>query len=112
MTLVAKKPYIIVYEKGDKSMRIGIDCDVIGDVNGYTIRDAVAIRAVSRQSTGAEVTRLNTPIHAVLLVIVTTSLINYCNAYGNASNKYSKSCCNTSNNYSNVNKILYELRTC
>ena len=53
-------------DTGSSNDRIGIDCDVIGDVNGYTIRDAVAIRAVSRQSTGAEVVRLNTPIHAVL----------------------------------------------
>ena len=53
-------------DTGSSNDRIGIDCDVIGDVNGYTIRDAVAIRAVSRQSTGAEVTRLNTPLHAVL----------------------------------------------
>ena len=53
-------------DTGSSNDRIGIDVDVIGDVSGNTIRDAVAIRAVSRQSTGAEVTRLNTPIHAIL----------------------------------------------
>jgi len=53
-------------DTGSSNDRIGIDVDVIGDVSGNTIRDAVAIRAVSRQSTSAEVTRLNTPIHAVL----------------------------------------------
>tara|TARA_B100001750_G_C15463976_1_gene575974 strand:- start:157 stop:1419 length:1263 start_codon:yes stop_codon:yes gene_type:complete len=63
-------------DTGSSNDRIGIDCDVIGDVNGYTIRDAVAIRAVSRQSTGAEVTRLNTPIHAVLDLANTTSANN------------------------------------
>ena len=63
-------------DTGSSNDRIGIDCDVIGDVNGYTIRDAVAIRAVSRQSTGAEVTRLNTPIHAVLDLANTASANN------------------------------------
>jgi hypothetical protein len=63
-------------DTGSSNDRIGIDCDVIGDVNGYTIRDSVAIRAVSRQSTGAEVTRLNTPIHAVLDLANTTSANN------------------------------------
>ena len=63
-------------DTGASNDRIGIDCDVIGDVNGYTIRDAVAIRAVSRQSTGAEVTRLNTPIHAVLDMANTASANN------------------------------------
>jgi hypothetical protein len=63
-------------DTGSSNDRIGIDCDVIGDVNGNTIRDAVAIRAVSRQSTGAEVTRLNTPIHAVLDLANTTSANN------------------------------------
>ena len=48
----------------------------IGDVSGNTIRDAVAIRAVSRQSTGAEVTRLNTPIHAILDMANTASANN------------------------------------
>jgi len=63
-------------DTGSSNDRIGIDCDVIGDVNGYTIRDAVAIRAVSRQSTGAEVTRLNTPIHSVLDMANTASANN------------------------------------
>ena len=63
-------------DTGSSNDRIGIDCDVIGDVNGNTIRDAVAIRAVSRQSTGAEVTRLNTPIHAVLDMANTASANN------------------------------------
>ena len=63
-------------DTGASNDRIGIDCDVIGDVNGNTIRDAVAIRAVSRQSTGAEVTRLNTPIHAILDLANTTSANN------------------------------------
>ena len=63
-------------DTGSSNDRIGIDCDVIGDVDGYTIRDAVAIRAVSRQSTGAEVTRLNTPIHAVLDMANTASANN------------------------------------
>ena len=63
-------------DTGSSNDRIGIDCDVIGDVNGYTIRDAVAIRAVSRQSTGAEVTRLNTPIHAILDLANTGSANN------------------------------------
>ena len=63
-------------DTGSSNDRIGIDCDVIGDVNGNTIRDAVAIRAVSRQSTGAEVTRLNTPIHSVLDMANTTSANN------------------------------------
>ena len=63
-------------DTGSSNDRIGIDCDVIGDVNGNTIRDAVAIRAVSRQSTGAEVTRLNTPIHSVLDMANTASANN------------------------------------
>lgn len=63
-------------DTGSSNDRIGIDCDVIGDVNGFTIRDAVAIRAVSRQSTGAEVVRLNTPIHAVLDLANTTAANN------------------------------------
>ena len=63
-------------DTGSSHDRIGIDCDVIGDVNGNTIRDAVAIRAVSRQSTGAEVTRLNTPIHAILDMANTASANN------------------------------------
>ena len=63
-------------DTGSSNDRIGIDCDVIGDVNGNTIRDAVAIRAVSRQSTGAEVTRLNTPIHAILDMANTASANN------------------------------------
>ena len=63
-------------DTGSSNDRIGIDVDVIGDVSGNTIRDAVAIRAVSRQSTGAEVTRLNTPIHAVLDLANTTSANN------------------------------------
>lgn len=63
-------------DTGSSNDRIGIDCDVIGDVNGNTIRDAVGIRAVSRQSTGAEVTRLNTPLHAVLDLANTTSANN------------------------------------
>jgi len=63
-------------DTGSSNDRIGIDCDVIGDVSGNTIRDAVAIRAVSRQSTGAEVTRLNTPIHAVLDMANTASANN------------------------------------
>jgi hypothetical protein len=63
-------------DTGSSHDRIGIDCDVIGDVDGNTIRDAVAIRAVSRQSTGAEVTRLNTPIHAILDMANTASANN------------------------------------
>ena len=63
-------------DTGSSNDRIGIDVDVIGDVSGYTIRDAVAIRAVSRQSTGAEVTRLNTPIHSVLDMANTASANN------------------------------------
>jgi len=63
-------------DTGSSNDRIGIDVDVIGDISGNTIRDAVAIRAVSRQSTGAEVTRLNTPIHAVLDLANTTSANN------------------------------------
>jgi len=63
-------------DTGSSNDRIGIDVDVIGDVSGNTIRDAVAIRAVSRQSTGAEVTRLNTPIHAILDMANTTSANN------------------------------------
>jgi hypothetical protein len=63
-------------DTGSSNDRIGIDVDVIGDVSGNTIRDAVAIRAVSRQSTGAEVTRLNTPIHSVLDMANTASANN------------------------------------
>jgi len=63
-------------DTGSSNDRIGIDCDVIGDVNGYTIRDAVAGRFVSRQSTGAEVVRLNTPLHAILDLANTTSANN------------------------------------
>ena len=63
-------------DTGSSNDRIGIDVDVIGDVSGNTIRDAVAIRAVSRQSTGAEVTRLNTPIHAILDMANTASANN------------------------------------
>ena len=63
-------------DTGSSNDRIGIDVDVIGDVSGNTIRDAVAIRAVSRQSTGAEVTRLNTPIHSILDMANTASANN------------------------------------
>jgi hypothetical protein len=53
-------------DTGSSNDRIGAAISTYGDTNAYTIRDSVGIRAMSRQSTGAEVTRLNTPIHAVL----------------------------------------------
>ena len=63
-------------DTGSSNDRIGAAISTIGDTNGYTIRDSVAIRATSKQSTGAEVTRLNTPIHAVLDLANTTSANN------------------------------------
>jgi len=53
-------------DTGTSNDRIGAAISTYGDTNAYTIRDSVGIRAMSRQSTGAEVSRLNTPIHAVL----------------------------------------------
>ena len=53
-------------DTGSSNDRIGAAISTYGDTNAYTIRDAVGIRAMSRQSTGAEVTRLNTPLHAIL----------------------------------------------
>ena len=53
-------------DTGSSNDRIGAAVSTYGDTNAYTIRDSVGIRAMSRQSTGAEVSRLNTPIHAVL----------------------------------------------
>ena len=53
-------------DTGSSNDRIGAAISTYGDTNAYTIRDSVGIRAMSRQSTGAEVTRLNTPLHAVL----------------------------------------------
>ena len=57
-----------IYNKYDSGAydTIGAALSTIGDTNGYTVRDCVAIRATSKNSTGSEVTRLNTPIHAVL----------------------------------------------
>jgi len=57
-----------IYNKYDSGAydTIGAALSSIGDTNGYTVRDCVAIRATSKNSTGSEVTRLNTPIHAVL----------------------------------------------
>ena len=54
------------YDSGSSYDTIGAALSTIGDTNGYTVRDCVAIRATSKNSTGSEVTRLNTPIHAVL----------------------------------------------
>ena len=53
-------------DTGSSNDRIGAAISTYGDTNAYTIRDSVGIRAMSRQSTGAEVTRLNTPLHSVL----------------------------------------------
>ena len=53
-------------DTGSSNDRIGAAISTYGDTNAYTIRDSVGIRAMSRQSTGAEVTRLNTPLHAIL----------------------------------------------
>jgi hypothetical protein len=53
-------------DTGSSNDRIGAAVSTYGDTNAYTIRDSVGIRAMSRQSTGAEVTRLNTPLHSVL----------------------------------------------
>jgi hypothetical protein len=53
-------------DTGSSNDRIGAAISTYGDTNEYTIRDSVGIRAMSRQSTGAEVTRLNTPLHSVL----------------------------------------------
>jgi len=57
-----------IYNKYDSGAydTIGAALSTIGDTNGYTVRDCVGIRATSKNSTGSEVTRLNTPIHAVL----------------------------------------------
>jgi hypothetical protein len=63
-------------DTGSSNDRLGAAISTIGDTNGYTIRDSVAIRATSKQSTGAEVTRLNTPIHAVLDLANTTTANN------------------------------------
>jgi hypothetical protein len=63
-------------DTGSSNDRLGAAISTIGDTNGYTIRDSVAIRATSKQSTGAEVTRLNTPIHAVLDMANTASANN------------------------------------
>jgi len=53
-------------DTGSSNDRIGAAISSIGDTNTYEIRDSVGIRAMSRQSTSAEVARLNTPIHAIL----------------------------------------------
>jgi len=53
-------------DTGSSNDRIGAAISTYGDTSTYEIRDSVGIRAMSRQSTGAEVTRLNTPLHAVL----------------------------------------------
>jgi len=53
-------------DTGSSNDRIGASISTYGDTNAYTIRDSVGIRAMSRQSTGAEVTRLNTPLHSIL----------------------------------------------
>ena len=53
-------------DTGSSNDRIGAAISTYGDTNAYEIRDSVGIRAMSRQSTGAEVTRLNTPLHSVL----------------------------------------------
>ena len=53
-------------DTGSSNDRIGAAISTIGDTSTYEIRDSVAIRAMSRQHTSAEVARLNTPIHSVL----------------------------------------------
>jgi len=53
-------------DTGSSNDRIGAAISSIGDTNTYEIRDSVGIRAMSRQSTSAEVSRLNTPSHAIL----------------------------------------------
>jgi len=53
-------------DTGSSNDRIGAAISTIGDTSTYEIRDSVGIRAMSRQSTSAEVARLNTPIHAIL----------------------------------------------
>ena len=61
------------YDSGSSYDTIGAAISTIGDTNGYTIRDCVAIRATSKNSTGSEVTRLNTPAHLVLDLANTAS---------------------------------------
>ena len=63
-------------DTGSSNDRIAAAISTYGDTNAYTIRDSVGIRAMSRQSTGAEVTRLNTPIHAILDMANTASANN------------------------------------
>jgi len=53
-------------DTGSSNDRIGAAISTYGDTSTYEIRDSVAIRAMSRQHTSAEVARLNTPIHSVL----------------------------------------------
>jgi len=53
-------------DTGSSNDRIGAAISTYGDTNAYEIRDSVGIRAMSRQSTSAEVSRLNTPLHAIL----------------------------------------------
>jgi len=53
-------------DTGSSNDRIGAAISTYGDTSTYEIRDSVGIRAMSRQSTSAEVARLNTPIHAIL----------------------------------------------
>ena len=67
-----------IYNKYDSGAydTIGAALSSIGDTNGYTVRDCIAIRATSKNSTGSEVTRLNTPIHAVLDLANTASANN------------------------------------
>ena len=64
------------YDSGSSYDTIGAAISTIGDTNGYTIRDCVAIRATSKNSTGSEVTRLNTPAHLVLDLANTASANN------------------------------------
>jgi len=53
-------------DTGSSNDRIGAAISTYGDTSTYEIRDSVAIRAMSRQHTSAEVARLNTPLHSVL----------------------------------------------
>ena len=63
-------------DTGSSHDRLGAAISSIGDTGGYTIRDSIGLKAISNISDGAEVTRLNAGLWAVLDFNNTTSANN------------------------------------
>ncbi len=63
-------------DTGSSYDRLGGAISSIGDTGGYTIRDCIGVKAISKNSDGAEVTRLNAGLWAVLDFNNTTSANN------------------------------------